>query len=425
MFEIKGYWWIPNKPEIRVAGNLTYVPQESTTLELIGAFDKSKSAVEAFISKRDEPVIWGISSDSKKVTIFNCHAFGKLNFSCPFPIIKYTCQYILIGSHLDDYNLRMFCRATVRFPLMSQWCPPEAISTSLIEGPDKNIEKIKMELATNRPSIDTLIIDDETTFIIEGNVVYLGDYLSPKIEQYTSLTICKHIGASFIDICSDIYMYEQFLSFATLKEIKASSIDFFVKKDSDQSTEEYNPYESVKLIYVQRDYVTPDVRQPYEFLFTYDVIKEKYHEVLDRWFRDKKEIAPIRQHLIDSIKTRPVFSSVDFLIVIQALEGFCSRFRKEASLTQMITCLIDEFSDIDKLKKDKISIKQTVDSRHYYSHFMSSGKKKNVIDGYELYELTTKLRKLLICCMLSYAGFNNTEINVILNRSNSKILCTR
>lgn len=64
----------------------------------------------------------------------------------------------------------------------------------------------------------------------------------------------------------------------------------------------------------------------------------------------------------------------------------------------MINLLIAEFSDIDKLQGDTINIKEVVDSRHYYSHFMDRKKKKNILDGYELYKLTVKLKKLLVCC---------------------------
>ena len=72
----------------------------------------------------------------------------------------------------------------------------------------------------------------------------------------------------------------------------------------------------------------------------------------------------------------------------------------------MLEAIISEFSDIDKLKDDNIKIKQVVDSRHYYSHFMNKSKKPNTLDGWKLYNLTFKLRKLLICCILKFIGFN-------------------
>lgn len=32
----KGYWWLPDNPEKKVAGIVTYIPNEKICLELIG-----------------------------------------------------------------------------------------------------------------------------------------------------------------------------------------------------------------------------------------------------------------------------------------------------------------------------------------------------------------------------------------------------
>jgi hypothetical protein len=89
-------------------------------------------------------------------------------------------------------------------------------------------------------------------------------------------------------------------------------------------------------------------------------------------------------HLVESIKHKSIFSSIDFLIVIQALEGFCTRFKKEEikdddgriTLGDMLKVIISEFSCIDKIKDDDICVQEVVDSRHYYSHFMDRSKKE-------------------------------------------------
>lgn len=121
--------------------------------------------------------------------------------------------------------------------------------------------------------------------------------------------------------------------------------------------------------------------------------------------------------------------------MVQALEGYCTRFRKEkikeikvlnpkykVSLKDMLNILISEFICIDKVKDDSVCLEQVVDSRHYYSHFMEKSKKPNTLDGKELYDLTHKLRKLLICCILQFIGFEYKKINDIFNKSNSSIL---
>ena len=81
-----------------------------------------------------------------------------------------------------------------------------------------------------------------------------------------------------------------------------------------------------------------------------------------------------------------------------------------------------EFVDIQILELSDNDINCICDSRNYYSHLLPHGKKKHVVDGLELYDLNHKLRKLLLCSILIFVGFNNDEINVIFNKSNSSIL---
>lgn len=265
-------------------------------------------------------------------------------------------------------------------------------------------------------------IDGNTILNIESGINYHGDYFSPKIEQYTYLKILKQRNVCISDIYSNVFMFEQFLSLATLQTVKCSKITLFdetIFQELDNGEKFYHP---IQLIYIQREINQPTNTKKYDFLFDYDSISEQYPQIIKKWYTEKTDIAPIRAHLINSIQGNKVFSSIDFLIVIQALDGFCTRFRVEANLTNMLEAIISEFADVSVLKDDNIVIRQVVDSRHYYSHFMSKSKKPNTLDGRELYDLTFKLRKLLICCILCFIGFDNTQINQILNKSNNNLL---
>ena len=194
-------------------------------------------------------------------------------------------------------------------------------------------------------------------------------------------------------------------------------------------------YHPIEIIYIQRDTKESPESKKQNFLFDYNSIALQYEQVIQKWYADKDEIAPIRSHLVDSIKNKGYFSSVDFLIVIQAIEGFWWRFRddnykknnqipakKKTELRTIINELIKEFDSIDKIKTLDLNIESVVDSRHYYSHFMNKTNKPHTLDGEELYNLTFKLRKILICSILYFIGFDYSQVNQILNRSNNNLL---
>ena len=63
-------------------------------------------------------------------------------------------------------------------------------------------------------------------------------------------------------------------------------------------------------------------------------------------------------------------------------------------------------------------------SRNYYSHILKLEKKedKHALEGWELLNLTKKLRVLLICCVLNFMGMDNDKINQLLNKSNNSLL---
>lgn len=95
--------------------------------------------------------------------------------------------------------------------------------------------------------------------------------------------------------------------------------------------------------------------------------------------------------MINSIKKQELYSSVDFLIVIQAIEGFWWRFRDESyhekksistknktSLKTLLNELIAEFKDIELIAIANINVAAVVDSRHYYSHFLPKCNKPNI-----------------------------------------------
>ena len=53
---------------------------------------------------------------------------------------------------------------------------------------------------------------------------------------------------------------------------------------------------------------------------------------------------------------------------------------------------------------------------------MPKTSKPKAADGVGLYTITCKLRVLLICCILSLSGFEHSQINEILNNSNSETI---
>lgn len=435
--EIKGYWWLPSSPDSIVAGILTYTPSESIVLELIGQLKSDISAMEEFINREEECVILGFSSDAKEISLLKCYpSGGNLNFSCKFPIQRYKCQHLIIGTHITTLESPLFFKTQIEIPYLSLWSTPNSIET-IISFNEKQVEKYCISFKTEEFHIDAVDIG-EYKLSIDGFVNYRGDYFEPKIKQKTVVSLTNISDYSLKDVLGKIFLFEQFLSFATLKPLESSKIVLYDKSKYQQLENGKKHYFPIQYIRVHHSKETPDeqnITKKLSFLFSYDIIKGEFQPILKKWFLEQVEIAPIRHHLIECVRQKGSFSSVDFLIIIQAIEGFWWRFRdddykrinhikskKQTNLNTILKSLIDEFKDIEQLNLNEINVNEVVDSRHYFSHFVHKVNKPYAKDGLELYHLTKSIRKLLICCLLNFVGFTNSQILKIIQNSNSSYL---
>ena len=438
--EYRGFWYLPSDPENSVAGTVTYYPNEKIVLELIGSF--GDSLMDVFKDNKEETILYGKTSDAKDITLLQCRQSYSLNFSARFPILRFTCDYMIVGKHILGLDEKCQYWAMVRIPELTYWCHPEAIGLNYLNGDgEKDISRIALSFnikyRDEENIIDEVQIDENTSIVLLRGVNFneSEQRLRPKIEQYTYIEVRKKNTTSIKELLSDIFMFEQFLSFATLKIVKCSFITLF-NQDLYQEVKGRKYYKAIEVIhpFFDRQNIESKPTKSYDFLFNHTTIKEIYPEILRKWYNEPMELAPIKGHLISSLEKKKVYSSVDFLIVVQAIEGFYRRFRSakyrkehniegkaSSKLHPMLTELLSEFSDIDLLKRNTIDIDAVVDSRIYFSHFMPKTSNLKAIDGWELLEEARKLRILLLCCVLSLLGFNNNQINDVLNKSNSRL----
>ena len=436
--EYKGYWWLPSNPDNKVAGILSYYPNEQIQLELMGCF--GDYSLKILQDRDQEELIYGTTSDSKDITLLNSFRSLKVNFHADFPIVRYTSDYMIIGKHVKGLDEKRNYWATVNIPELTYWCRPNVLKTTLSYDKNDMISGITVSFSTKHGSQEDVIsrvkINETTSIAVKQGVRYYGDRLSPEIEQSTYLEIRKKKKASIWEFLKDIFIYEQFLSLATLSIVKCSGITLH-DKYTYHMIGKIKLYEDIHIIHADtvRNNLSKTDLTSIGYLFNYNSIIDIYPLLLKNWYNESPEITPIRSHLISSLEKKRSYNSVDFLIVIQALEGFCRRFRSSRyrkghsildrdykGLFAMMSSLQSEFSDVDIVKKCAINIDAVVDSRNYYSHFMPKSGNPNVLDSWDLYELTIRLRILLICCVLSLYGFDNGRINRMLNDCSSRLL---
>lgn len=409
--EIKGIWWLPNFPDHKVAGLLNYTPIGKTKLELIGEF-RTDDWLRSFNAEKGENVIWGLSSDNKKITLLQNYPSAKKNSACPFPIMRYDCQFLIIGKHTLSLKEECQYSARVLFDELSYWYRPNLIQSTcnnnfieLIAIPGKN------------PAVE-VPVTDEMKFTLEPQITFSQTQMGLKAEvgQATDLVINFKKPVHLQFILNVVKEFEQILSIATLSHVQCRQL--FVYDDNTSSGQKHH----IEILHhFFREEYNPNTKFT-NYLFTYDSIKNEFSNILQQWYSNE-DIMPIRSHLVDSLNRHGTFSSTDFLIVVQAIEGFYCRFRKDnQKLDTILKALVEEFSDIRCIEMEIDDYDKIVDTRNHYSHLLPPGKKSHVVNGFELYDLDFKLRKILLCCVLNFVGLNNSAIDRIVASSNNHYL---
>ena len=430
--EYKGYWYLPSSPENKVAGVITYYPGEKIVLELIGCFDNS---ISSLLECKEESVIHGKTSDAKEITLLQCFQSSSVNFNADFPIVQYNCSFIVIGKHINSLYEKGNYWVSFRIPELTLWCYPAALNNNVrFNDQDCKITDVSVSLNFNTENNEDVIcnvqIDDNTSLLLKKDVFYDSSkfFLNPQFEQYTYAEIVKHSEASINELMADVHNFERFISVASFDVVESTDITLY-DKDIFKQGKYRKIYKEINLIH--RGYKLKNQQKTKaDFLFRYTTIKNVYPEIIKNWFHIPADLYPIRSHLISSLERKSVWGSVDFLIIIQAIEGFWWRFKDNdykiknsiskkynTDLNTILTKLIEEFDDIELLNNCCINIEAVVDSRHYYSHFVEQSKKPKKLDGEPLIKEAKKLRVLLICCILSFIGFDDSQINEIFKTS--------
>ena len=423
--EFRGYWFLPGKYDSKVAGILTFIPNEKIKLELIGTFDSDVDPISAFMNKKTEMIVHGISSDSKEITLYNCHPSGSVNFSCPFPMVNYTCQYLLVGKLLVDINECSFDKIQVHYPILNEWLYPGLVETQ-IEMNNNEWSNYSYSFSSNE---DKKIkcktkIDDDFDLIIKSSVSIKENDIRTEMQlnqsTYFEIKSIKR-KANISELLQKSGLFKQFISLSSLSTNIVTSIILFDNDHCQEISNGDKVIHPIDFYYVDRTPFHSKQKYDRNFLFTYSQVEMIFPQIIYNWYNDSDNIAPIRGHLIESVREKLQYSSLDFLIIVQALEGFHRRYinNKKVGLKKRLSELKIKFDDIAKIKNIDIDLDDTVDSRDYYSHFFNRIEKPHLLDGIELYNLSKKLRLLLVCCVLHLIGVENETINVLLNHSNS------
>lgn len=394
MKKILGKWWIPGLSKKKLSGVLYIEEDGHSSLETIGLFDENNFQIIRY------KTIWGLTSDNAEVSLFNCVLTSSTRTSAPFSQGTYTPSVVAIGKHISSWDEKGNYDVQASIEELKYWIRIKTIS------PQEDGET--WHISWKFIPIDSLKIDENTVLEIGGGsrIHYSDCGMKLYVDQQISVFFNHVEQISLQDARRELAHFEQFMSFATLKHVTHTHFWLYDKDEARRPIEIFEPQEIVET----------EVRY-WTYLFDYETIQEDFASIIKIWYSDSK-LFPIRNYLIDSVCAHGYYTSIRFLLVANASNGYYERYvKKKISELEYLEKMADDFNGIDKIDSlDDDDRKIICNTRHLYSHLKLAGERATADDD-EMRKYIFILRKYVICCVFRALGLDNTRINEILNKS--------
>lgn len=413
-----GEWWVPAVTdrdilfnalnpeqmmghETKYTGTLTYYEDKDCTLELYHIPSNFHSHHYKY-----NDVMWGSDANGHIFTLFN--VVMEEQKMGDFTNTKFVVSMILMGEHVLSLDYNKYSRCIVKYSHLVNWTFYETqnvINTHYHHQDNFFFLTIPFQTI----NIFEAPVDKASKWILNQNNSIGNDIRGYKITPSPYFEIRATEPIPLKSYIRQIKEFTQFLSIALFGIQNPESIELVVEGDNDTR----------KLFFKKEESYDPGFRS----VIKLKELKDKIPSMLQLWHSNFEKVAPISHYLINSLQNNNRFDVPDFLIIAQALDGFHKRFvnKKDGKnikkYEDQIKVLLNQFNNVEVIKKCHINPEILKDSRHKYSHLFPDDEESLAVEGEDLYWLTEKCKILLTCCILNMLGLTNMEINLCCNQS--------
>jgi len=459
-FEYRGVWWLPDAPEHKVAGVLTF-SQDDVCLELIGLLprehpdpDPATGVVTVPTGPVSRPRILGLSTSGKILTLEDCMSTN-WNFSFPGMMTeRFLPRLILEGAHYGLDEDIIIDELSIRYSQLDAWVSISGIQqSSTSEDAD-----ISFGVSFRPPdSIEVAIGDLRFEIAFSWQVkdaAPLGTSFS--IDQHAAFFLHFNQPLALEEAFDYVYQLRNFLALGVGRPVSTLTITGYRLPPSDAEPDPRTGREphKTKLDIFYRLHDIPETKNvhPAQMLFTFADTRERLATLLGNWFAKQDLLRPVFDLYFGAIYNRHAYLEQRFLSLIQAIETYHRRTSNatELPVKEHELWLSDVISSTAKDHRERLSAKlkysnelslhnrlreistlhplitdKIIDrpsfvhrvrvARNYLTHFDPS-LENQATKGIALYPLAVQLQALVEMCLLLEIGFEREEIDAFFTR---------
>lgn len=433
--EYSGEWNLPDSSQ-KISGRLTFTGQRAE-LHLNDAFTPLRGTISITDSRPTYPVVHGVSSKGEAISIIKAQSMGVgLNFSSggirqPERLIS---SWVIVGGHVAPDALYTAVRFFI--PGLETWLSRPTISQTLETS------------STGGPAASTFVVCPpavEVTAIpsLDANLEWgTGTTISSNPFKSISVDVRGWVNICPQTPCSLDWFLDQQSKLAALLAFLAGTP---MPVDAVQASVGTS-FPPLSILVTIRQAESCNVKSPSDFFVQRDALGSSFSELVATWFHEIESVMVPSQLALGIVSTKNLWLHIEFLSLIQALEGFHRgrfagsymeisayepikssligaippsvasdhrdalrsriRYGNQISLSKRLNelrdCLGDQLAKLIIAEDGKVP-RSWIDTRNYHSHW-DEELRPHAIDGQEMYNANVRMEHFLRVLYLLMAG---------------------
>jgi hypothetical protein len=447
----KGKWWLPENPDHRVMGTLTFVGDDDPKLELEDSLNPDTTPIKEMKRLLDPfvtyEIIQGISIEGIPLTLLNCEGQRNSINLMGYDAIPYTifAQWAFIGHHFQNVDDIAFQHMTISYDHLHKWtgfCSIEHKRDSAGQG----------EITyTNLSEHEAVVQDIQVSLHNKCEFTSDSQKIEVREDSYVLLTSKQPLPIlEFLRYCNHI---QSFFALGTGNPIQQTSMKGKIL------LEDQYPVSILHAPWHAKKRSNRTFKHP--MLFTFRDIADSWGKFLAKWVDLSEKIKPVYNLFLSNLYAPRIYEENRFLFFMQSLETYHRRmyggayldndqfqkvlealetrlnepdlaipkdirdvykqrlrYMNEYSLRKRLNQILDMLGDITTtiIPDTKGFTDSVVRTRNYLTHYSEENADNVDVSGQNLYVLGQKLRSLLELCLLHEIGFSQTQLQKVAER---------
>lgn len=422
-FSYTGFWWLPENPEMKWAGTITYKPETGISLDIYNdtrfefEYQGDRGAIE-FTSPSPpdykKKFLGEVLKSPSDITLLGNHRIYERQGNNVY-LKHYRPEYLLTGQGLcspRDITLETTLKSmVVTYSSLRGWM---WMLPSITQ--EKEDTEIKLKFKSERKVLEVAVPAIQAIFHLREQINHTQDSSGHELTRHSYIEIVAETPQTLDWFCEQIDRLRDLISFLIGIPVQCVNIESEIESrfSTDIITGLINIYRNERP-------VNWDETSNRDMTFSLAILRDSVEKVFQKWFSLSIEEQVPYKLCLDVINNTHRFLQHEFLALVHALE---SHHQVKTNTHNQNIDLIDRLEGtLNKLPQslrelvnvDRNFLNSVKDTRNYYSHY-NPEKRERAFKDFALYEAILRFLPFVAVVLYRELGIPDQILKHIFER---------